>query len=283
MRKFATLAAVAALTSAPHLAFAADLGAGGMKDAPPPVMITNWSGFYAGVGIGFGAMQTDYNVYDINRTYPGGLVNYSDRFRRNIGGEGVLGTVQLGYDYQFPATRWLIGAFIDYDWENMSGSNYEEHRSSLFGTIRPTLTSKVSLEDQWTVGGRVGFLTSPDLLVYGVLGYTQAQVKAWTYGDVTPFLDPDNGLPIPGLSGTATLDGIMVGAGFETHLKDNWFLKLEYRYSQFGGERAWDLFRVDSGNATSSNLWGDVSTDVHTARLAITYKIGRQGVVDPLR
>jgi outer membrane immunogenic protein len=278
MRKIATMAAVAALVSAPHVAFAADLG-GSMKDVPPPIMITNWTGFYAGVGIGFGAIVTDYDITDAE-TNPLGVQHFSDTRKRSAGADGVLGTVQIGYDYQFAASRWVVGAFADYDWENFSSSHEETINNH--GVVTWD-NHQITLEDQWSIGGRFGFLSSPDTLVYALLAYTQAQEKASRSGDPT-WVDV-NGHPWGDLSGTATLDGIMVGAGFETHLKDNWFLKLEYRFSQFGGETAWDRRVADLrlGGAASQHYWGDVNADIHTARLALTYKFSRQGMVEPLK
>jgi outer membrane immunogenic protein len=281
MRKIATMAAVAALASAPHVAFAADLG-GSMKDVPPPVMITNWTGFYAGVGIGFGAIVTDYNIHetDINHA---GVQLYHNNVDRSSGGDGVLGTVQIGYDYQFPASRWLIGAYADYDWENFSSShNHDEMRVG----VPFHSNTKATLEDQWSVGGRVGLLSSPDTLLYALVGYTQAQVKGSASGDW--FRDAHGDL-WNGLSGTATLDGVAVGGGIETHLKDNWFLKLEYRFSQFGSDKAWEGKRnvmtdyTTPHVAVDNHIWGDVNADVHTARIALTYKFSRQGMVEPLK
>ncbi len=59
-----------------------------------------------------------------------------------------------------------------------------------------------------------------------------------------------------------TLSGYFVGGGVDTRLRDNWFLRLEYRFTQFDSEN----FEVNS--------WvnHDLEPSLHTARLTLTYK-----------
>lgn len=270
MRKIAMIAAVAALASAPQAASAADLGGGSMKDVPPPVMITNWTGFYGSIGVGFGAVVNDYQFND--EWVPAGvpIAGFYDQW--NTGGDGILGTIQLGYDYQFPASRWLIGAFVDYDWENFSSTHDETF--TFFGVPAPVEHDSATLENQWSIGGRLGVLTSPETMLYALFAYSQGQEKVSRGYWVSPL----TAIAYAGFDGTATLDGWSVGTGLETHLKDNWFLKLEYRFSALSSDTAYDVnpFLVE-------HVWGSVDADVHTARLSLTYKLSRQGLVEPLK
>jgi outer membrane immunogenic protein len=282
MRKIAMIAAAAALVSAPQLASAADLG-GSMKDVPPPVLVTNWTGFYVGAGIGFGAVVDSYKFYD-EMTLPTGMMLYThDSW--TTGGGGVLGTIQVGYDYQFAASRWLVGAFADYDWEHFGASRDYDYLTQTPPPANQIVNdnhhTSVVLQNQWNVGGRFGVLTSPETLLYVVLAYTQAQEKASLSG----WYDRGRNL-VNDLGGTGTLDGVTVGAGLETHLKDNWFLKLEYRFSQLSSDRAWDrLVPVMMGPAgmLNENMWGEVDADIHTARIVLSYKFGKQGYVEPMK
>jgi outer membrane immunogenic protein len=280
MRKIAMIAAAAALASAPQLASAADLGGmgGGMKDVPPPVLITNWTGFYGSIGVGFGAVVNNYEIRDETWVTGLGVPVWWVHDYHTFGAEGVLGTVQLGYDYQFPASRWLIGAFVDYDWEHFSGSkDYYDGAPNLI-QLR-NYHAGVTLENQWNVGGRLGVLTSPETMFYVLLAYTQAQEKAWldNYRDFAWNV-------LPRCGGTGTLDGVTVGAGLETHLKDNWFLKVEYRFSQLSNDNAWQrTFTPWPIFQLTEDVRGDVDADIHTARIALTYKFSRQGIVEPLK
>lgn len=226
---------------------AADLGRG-YKDDPvayAPVS-RSWTGFYLGGGIGVGAAVHNFDL-SIAEGLASGDVN-------GFGGEGIFGTVQAGVDYQIPASRLVIGAFIDYDWSNVSTDaniNVEGFNVA---------HAELEVNDQWSVGGRVGFLTSPDTLVYGLVGYTQA----YTTGSYSL---SDGERTFTG-SKDYDFDGWTVGAGLETRLTGNLFLKGEYRYSQLSKET---LFNV-TNNDGRSLLKGDLEPDIHTVRAVLTYK-----------
>jgi outer membrane immunogenic protein len=158
----------------------------------------NWTGFYVGVGIGGGAL-------DLN--------NAGDE----LDGDGIFGTVALGYDRQF-GPGLVAGVFADYDFSDISAEGFDHNYS-------------------WSIGGRLGGLITPRTLLYGTAGYTQAE-----------FEDAAND--------AETFDGYFVGAGIEHMLRENWTLKLEYRYSDYEAD--------------------DVVADaeLHTARVVLSYKFG---------
>ena len=65
-----------------------------------------------------------------------------------------------------------------------------------------------------------------------------------------------------------TFGGYFVGAGIDSRLAaSNWFLRLEYRFSDFDSER---LFRAEDFRI-------DAEPSMHTARLTLTYKFGGSG------
>jgi outer membrane immunogenic protein len=144
----------------------------------------------------------------------------------DFGGEGALGTIIIGYD-RLLRPGWVAGVFADYDFSGISGDTVgvsHDHNYS------------------WSVGARLGHLINPGTLVYGTAGYTQAEFEV-------------------GGAFSETFDGYFVGAGIEAFLRDNWTLKLEYRYS--------DL-------AESELAGGDVDQSLHTARLVLSYKFGQR-------
>jgi outer membrane immunogenic protein len=159
----------------------------------------NWTGFYLGAGIGGGVLDTDIAGIDGN-------------------GEGILGTVVIGYDRQL-ASGWVAGVFADFDFADISaeGSGID-----------------VDLNHAWSIGARLGGLVTPKTLLYATGGYTQAEFNS----------------DVLGISGAE--DGYFVGAGIEHMLRENWSLKLEYRYSDFSN---------DDDDLTS-----------HTGRLVLNYK-----------
>jgi outer membrane immunogenic protein len=181
---------------------------GGVRgpDGPEPVGTWNWTGFYVGAGIGGGVLEVN-----------------NDGFGQSGDGEGILGTVIIGYDRQF-GPGWVWGVFADFDFSDISAD-----------------VGGVDVDQVYTfsVGGRLGGLITPKTLLYATGGYTQTELE---------------GL----LDGTA--DGFFVGAGLEHILRDNWSLRLEYRYSEF---------EADVVNAPE-----DAELTSHTGRLVLSYKFG---------
>jgi outer membrane immunogenic protein len=202
MRK-ALIAALAAFVGMGTSAYAADLG-GSMKDAPVyDAAPQSWTGLYIGVGMGGGASVTDLsvNIFDEDETFE--FFGFD-----GVGGEGALGTVQLGYDYQL-SQRFVIGAFADYDFSGIS----TEIRA-----FDSAFETEIDLDHMWTVGARFGFLATPDTLVYALLGYTQGEFSADDFD-----IEVD-------------VEGWSFGGGIETRLTENWSLKGEYRFTQFDEE-----------------------------------------------
>jgi outer membrane immunogenic protein len=219
---------------------------------PEPVG-PSWNGFYVGVGVGAGAAS-----YDISGTkthtqtvekesciqvcgYPVCSISFDEKKSIKSFGDsgttdvGVFGVVTVGYD-RVLRQGWVGGVFADYDF----GSGISGDVS--VGGIDTSLDHNYS----WAVGARLGHLVTPSTLVYGTAGYTQAEFE------------------LDGL-GSHTFGGYFVGAGVETFLHANWTLKLEYRFSQFGEETVVD----------QTNLSADLDPSMHSARLVLTYKLGR--------
>jgi outer membrane immunogenic protein len=112
-----------------------------------------------------------------------------------------------------------------------------------------------------SVGDRIGWLTSPDTLVYGLAAYTEG---GYNLGAT---LGGGGGCEtICASSGTDALNvdvdvsGYTLGAGLETRLKGDWTLKGEYRFTQFDDERTIDDVTID----------GEAS--IHTARAVLSYR-----------
>jgi outer membrane immunogenic protein len=241
MNKLTLVVAAAALTFTYKAAVAADLGhsAGGYKDEPAPsASATPWTGVYLGLGFGGGAA----NVQEADKT--NGVTNGST----DLGAMGVFGTVQAGADYRFSGTRFVVGAFGDYDFGDVSG------KDEGVGWSREWM-----VQDQWTIGGRLGALATPDTLLYGLVGYTSATQKVDLEGIGNTFWDGTT-------SKSVTTGGFTVGAGVETRLMGNWFLKGEYRYTAF-----------DEGTLDARGNWSNtLTTDVQSVRSVLTYKLGAE-------
>jgi len=205
---------------------------------PPPVYAPSWSGFYIGAGVGGGAVLHDISV---DNTF------FNERLFDFRGGDsGVLGTVIVGWDWQL-GPKTVFGIFADFDFFDFS----THHRVRDDGVFED-FDHSINHDNAWSVGARLGVLSSPSTLWYVTGGYTQLQL--------------DHSLTIDGFTFNRdrTLDGFFVGGGVDTRLAaSNWFLRLEYRFSQF-----------DNGDLRIDDMDLNVNTDVetHTARLTLTYK-----------
>jgi outer membrane immunogenic protein len=199
--------------------------------APVPLPPPSWSGLYVGAGIGAGAVVHDLNVQDAGQN----VFSFD-----GVGGEGAFGTVIIGWDWQVSPNT-VIGLFVDYDFSNIN--------SSLTAGGGP-FSASVDHNNSWSIGARLGWLSNPATLWYATGGYTEAHF--------------DSSATFPGLtvSGNQTFTGYFVGAGVDTRLRDNWFLRLEYRFSQFDSET------LASDGFTDVN----VEPSMHTARLTLAYK-----------
>jgi outer membrane immunogenic protein len=212
--------------------------------APAPYVVPpSWTGFYIGAGIGAGSVVTDVTVHD--RIADERLFDFTG------GDDGVLGTVIVGWDWQVGPNS-VLGVFADYDFTDRS-----THHRVFDDFFRHSLDHN----NVWSVGARLGFLSSPSVLWYATGGYTQVDVD-----HSARFFDLD-GLNI---SRDRTLDGFFVGGGVDTRLAaSNWFLRLEYRFSDFDTGRV--RVRDDEGDM---DFRVDNDTHAHTARLTLTYKFG---------
>jgi outer membrane immunogenic protein len=236
MKYSISLGAVLALAAG--AALAADLPS--RKEAPafvpPPPPPPLWTGFYAGLNLGGGwlANGSGNNSY-LPYADPGfpilaannGL-NTPNLFFLPGGGTtgnntgGVVGGGQAGYNYQF-GTSFVVGVETDIQGTSLTGGNqgnYAGLYNSPFagqpgsaGVLVPLATGNggnVGLPWFGTVRGRVGWLATPTLLLYGTGGFAYAGLDAFQR------------------STTAT--GWTAGGGVEWLFLPNWSAKLEYLY-----------------------------------------------------
>jgi outer membrane immunogenic protein len=259
------LGLLAAVSAAPAHAgdmYRRDVGPS-LKDGPVMESAVNWSGFYIGAGVGAGAVVHELDVTGGVADLGTGGLNVN-----GIGGEGVFGTAQAGYDRQLG--RFVLGAFFDYDFSGV-GTDVSLSGSSELGAL--SAKAKLDQDYMWTAGGRLGYLVHPETLIYGLAGYSETKFKNPTI---------TLGLGEGAVNHSVKLDtfsGLTVGGGFETRLRGDWFLKGEYRFSQFDKE----LFKIDDGDGNTAR--GTLEPDIHTARVVLTYKFDflRHRSFEPLK
>src|SRR5262249_52389563 len=139
---------------------------------------------------------------------------------------------------------WVLGIEGDYAFYNQSSSVTGLLGCSTFAcALLPSTpafdSTSVKNKDDFSLRPRLGFLVTPDIMVYGTGGVAFQRVEATM---------SCNGATSPGCLAShvqtdgAWLPGWTVGAGVEWKLAQNWLLRGEYRYADFGTWKP-DFFR----------------------------------------
>ena len=156
-----------------------------------------------------------------------GLVGYDTTDVEGENSDGVTYGAQVGYDVQ------SRGAVFGVEGE-IADSTVDEYVQDL-DLAGDELC--VSAGRDLYVGGRAGAAVSPNVLVYGKAGYTNARVNLdYEDGTAGTTLDFEEG---------ENLDGVRVGGGVEVALGPNSYAKTEYRYSNY--EQGFDRHQVVAG------------------------------------
>jgi outer membrane immunogenic protein len=205
--------AILGLTAA-SLAQAADLP----TKAPPMIaapLAYNWSGFYVGGHLGFGWLDNDSVAVTATPSFP---ANFA--FTRQSD-SGFLGGGQIGFNWQ--AGQWVFGLEGDLSWTDISACS-----RSLSPTVAGTFADGC-LGVNWTatVGPRLGFAWS------NVLLYVKGGL-AWADFTSTSTTTNAAGVVTSITTGGETRTGLMLGGGLEYGLANNWSIKIEYNWMDFG-------------------------------------------------
>lgn len=220
-------ASVLAICMAGSAAQSADLGVPRTPVAAE-VMASGftWTAVYGGLHAGYGFANTAISV-------PGAF-GFS-----GIGSNGWLVGGKIGADYQF-AQRWVAGVLLE---GNLQGIDTVMGIGGL-GNI------KFSGDRRWAIRGRLGYLLTPETMLYVTGGFTQGRTT----------------LSAPGGLGSISFsaNGWQIGGGVETRLSGNWFMYAEYIH-------------------TFSNSFGQfaplsVKPTSGTARIGINYRFGVGGL-----
>jgi outer membrane immunogenic protein len=188
MKKLATAIAAIALIGTPALA--ADMPV--KAPAPAPAPVYNWTGWYGGINVGGTWSDDPINVSTTNLfTCPtvdcsggaGAAAAFAQGTNGTFSGRGAgfIGGGQFGYNWQF--NNWVAGFEADIQGTRVKATG--ESTATFPATpFDFSLTTNVSVtkEIDWlgTVRGRVGYLWTPTLLVYGTGGLAYGGVKAST-------------------------------------------------------------------------------------------------------
>jgi outer membrane immunogenic protein len=220
MRYIASIIAGAAALAASN-AYAADMPVKAAQRTIAPAF--SWTGFYAGVNLGYGWARASATSTVTGGTLAGSTVTGSSNMN------GVNGGGQVGFNYQTGAIVWGIEADIQASGQRQTttvGALTEEDRLRAFATVR----------------GRVGVTPWDRGLLYVTGGWAWMDARSTvTSGGVTLIdLSSNKG-------------GWTVGGGGEWMFAPNWSAKLEYLYMRADNVTGTAALPAPFGGTITSN------------------------------
>lgn len=244
------LLAAASLAAFAGSALAADLPT--RKEpayVPPPPPL--WTGFYVGLNAGgtFGNNSapnaTTWNIYQPaggGELASAALLSGSDY---NNGNAAFIGGGQIGYNWQFPygAMGFVYGVEADIQGiagSGANGSRWTAANADEFSTPYTLLSNqqgRSNLQYLGTVRGRIGYLVTPTLLLYGTGGLAYGGVST-NVSNYQPWTDASGGGQNYLIAGNGSFSNTQVGwtggGGVEWMFLPNWSAKAEYLYYDLG-------------------------------------------------
>ncbi|MFY9831799.1 MAG: outer membrane beta-barrel protein [Methylocystis sp.] len=257
MNKITSSLAAIALAISTGSAFAADLPslkAPPVVVPPPPL----WTGFYFGANVGgifdasTGASISAAPLFNDTTgaalgapSYFGAASAASIASNASLSNAGVIGGGQIGYNWQFN-NSFLAGLEADIQGTTLSsnasasGAATEPSTGSLVST---TASLAKSLSYLGTVRGRLGFLATPTLLVFGSGGLAYGGMN-FTAGLFQTSSNPNFPYSAVSADYNDARIGWTAGGGVEWMFAPNWSAKVEYLY--------YDLGTASAANALSA-------------------------------
>ena len=268
----ASMALVALAFAGP--ARAADVKTPAYKTPPILAAPSSWTGFYAGLGLGFRATRSDIEAR--SETAGGVPMNPADfaDFPKTLPFDGTAfrASPYIGFNWQF-APRWILGAEGDFGFADQTTTMAGFTFSSIFGSTDRTAEG-LAVNSKWdaSLRGRGGFLISPATLAYVTGGVVWQRLD--TTSTCASDLCASRGFSPAIVTKSMTRTGWTVGAGIETALWGHWLARAEYRYANFGSE-PFIIARSRADPVFSPTVDATiVSMQSHTATFGLAYKFG---------
>ena len=205
-----------------------------VKARPMPMVapVFSWTGCYVGAHVGYGWGKKDWSG-----TSDFGFLS------SNFNVDGWLGGGQLGCNYQFPASNWIVGIEGSISAANINGSTADGYGSGYIDYAKATTLGSIT--------GRVGWNGwNPQHLFYAKGGW------AW----VRDKFDSNQGYSGP----DQNCSGWTIGAGWEWAFAPRWSTFLEYDYYDFGTKQA----------VFTDNYLTDIKQTINTVKVGVNFHFG---------
>lgn len=232
------------------------------------------TGFYWGAYVG--ALNTTAKLDGrADYLYTSGAYYYSEDLavRGSSWSGGEIG-LMTGSNFMF-GKAWLIGAQVDANiaQSRTSHSGVGTARTNAIGWYESsTFTASADIHLNWSASaiGRLGYLVTDSVLLYGLAG--------WSFADISWTNLRSGGVPMRYLgNGSDVTNAPTFGAGLELAISTGWTVRAEYRATKFtGGGSSKDSYvnntypsQIAQGNTTTQ-----VGLDVQAVRIGIAYRFG---------
>jgi outer membrane immunogenic protein len=197
---------------------------------PPPPPVFSWTGVYIGAQVGY-AWNNSSNPYD--ETFGFALPNESN-------GGGVIGGGHVGYNYELGGFGLGSGGFVvglEGDVNGSSQSATGVDGVDYLGVVGYTTRKDVDA----SIRGRIGYAWDR-VLIYGTGGGAWGNFRTTYYDNLGDFDGAFNHGRF----------GWTVGGGIEYAIDNNWSVRAEYRYSDYG--HITDFAATTTGDLISQHI-----------------------------
>ncbi|MBX9712061.1 MAG: outer membrane beta-barrel protein [Xanthobacteraceae bacterium] len=265
--------------------FAQDLPRRAPAKPAPAVQSDKWSGPYMGLIAGAAIGHSSAN--NVVACSASGFLCDPTHFLQNgalLGATASGSTSDVAFTggilagYNWRLDRFVYGVESDVSYLHLSLTNGGRASSLNAGLnnggappVPVVATVGTTADMNWlaTFRGRIGYLASPDLLVYGTGGLALThQAVSYSYTDNWIF----NGGAVGNSTSTSNAAGYAVGGGAEWGLGRNWTLKAEYLRVGFGSRTTSGIIYVVQVPAAQNPVTSSANLNANLFRSGVSYK-----------
>jgi len=224
-----------------------------------------WSGNYAGLSLGSRGVNGDWTTKSYESP-TGNALAFGTAPNANLDSDALYYNVYIGRNSRIQPDV-LVG--IEF---SLGDADNDDTHITIPGasTDAPPDFSYIELESGLEVSlrGRVGYLFTPNLHIYGGLGFVAAEVDfSATCPADTDFCNPSFGTISN--SKTKTTSGWIASIGLEGVFREKTFFRLEYSHADYGNV---DFSGLHSKPSESFGFAGDLDYSSDTFLLGFGYR-----------
>jgi outer membrane immunogenic protein len=258
--------AALALGGASSMAIAADMA------VPEPAPVMSWTGFYLGAGGGVGWADVSFDHKRCRLDHHDEKVcsdHEEDNFRHDFdeSSDGdIIGIVQGGFDWEV-APSFVVG--VGADWTFGDGIDIERNHHDEDLGLRHRWDAQVG--DMVDVYGRAGFAPTGSFLIFGLVGWTWADVDSGfrIRDDFDEDFRHNN-------DDEFNANGLTFGGGVEWKFTENLSIRGEYRFTDLDNFENNGRFDLDCDDCHFRHR-NDVDVDVQRVLFTLNWRFGGFG------